>query len=66
LARQLRVPVVNLKSFPLKSETVRLLPESPARRHRALVLDDKGNACVVAAGDSLRNAPPAKPAGQNL
>jgi MSHA biogenesis protein MshE len=53
LARQLRVPVVNLKSFPLKSETVRLLPESPARRHRALVLDDKGEHLLVGFVDPL-------------
>jgi len=53
LARQLRVPVVNLKSFPLKSETVRLLAESPARRHRALVLDDKGEYLLVGFVDPL-------------
>ncbi len=53
LARQLRVPAVNLKSFPLKSETVRLLAESPARRHRALVLEDKGEHLLVGLVDPL-------------
>jgi MSHA biogenesis protein MshE len=53
LARQLRVPVVNLKSFPLKSETVRLLPESPARRYRAVVLEDKGEHLLVGFVDPL-------------
>ena len=53
LARQLRAPVVNLKSFPLKSETVRLLPESPARRHRVLVLEDKGEHLLVGFVDPL-------------
>ena len=53
LARQLRVPVVNLKSFPLKSETVRLLSESPARRHRAIVLEDKGEHLLVGFVDPL-------------
>jgi MSHA biogenesis protein MshE len=53
LARQLRVPVVNLKSFPLKSETVRLLSESPARRHRAVVLEDKGEHLLVGFVDPL-------------
>ena len=53
LARQLRVPAVNLKSFPLKSEAVRLLGESPARRHRALVLEDKGDYLLVAFADPL-------------
>jgi MSHA biogenesis protein MshE len=53
LARQLRVPVVNLKSFPLKSETVRLLGESPARRHRVVVLEDKGEHLLVGFVDPL-------------
>ena len=53
LARQLRVPMVNLKSFPVKSETVRLLSESPARRHRALVLEDKGEYLLVGFVDPL-------------
>ena len=53
LARQLRAAVVNLKSFPLKSETVRLLGESPARRHRAIVLEDKGEYLLVGFADPL-------------
>jgi MSHA biogenesis protein MshE len=53
LARQLRVPVVNLKSFPLKSETARLLSESPARRHRVIVLEDKGEHLLVGFVDPL-------------
>ncbi|WP_201493164.1 GspE/PulE family protein [Rubrivivax sp. A210] len=53
LARQLRVPAVNLKSFPLKSENVRLLAESPARRHRAVVLEDKGEHLLVGMVDPL-------------
>jgi MSHA biogenesis protein MshE len=53
LARQLRVPVVNLKSFPLETRTVRLLGESPARRHRAIVLEDKGEHLLVGFADPL-------------
>ncbi len=53
LARQLRAPAVNLKSFPLKSDTVRLLAESPARRHRAIVLEDKGEHLLVGFADPL-------------
>ncbi len=53
LARQLRVPAVNLKSFPLKSDTVRLLPEVHARRHRAVVLEDKGEHLLVGMVDPL-------------
>ena len=53
LARQLRVPTVNLKSFPLKSETVRQLSESVARRHRVLVLEDRGETLLVGFVDPL-------------
>lgn len=40
LARQLRIPFVNLNSFTPKPDLIRLLPEAPARRFRALVLDE--------------------------
>ena len=53
LARQLRVPFVNLKTFPLKTELVRLLPETPARRFRALVLEERGETLLVAMADPL-------------
>jgi len=53
LSRQLRVPFVNLKTFPLRGEWVRLLPESAARRFRALVLEDKGEHLLVAVADPL-------------
>ena len=39
LARQLRIPFVDLNSFTPKPDLIKLLPESPARRFRALVLD---------------------------
>lgn len=53
LARQLRIPFVNLKTFPFRADVVRLLPESAARRFRALVLEDKGDTLLVALGDPL-------------
>ncbi|MDO9166655.1 MAG: GspE/PulE family protein [Rhodoferax sp.] len=53
LARQLRIPFVNLKTFPFRADVVRLLPESAARRFRALVLEDKGDNLLVALGDPL-------------
>ena len=53
LARQLRVPYVNLKTFPFRADVVKLLPESAARRFRALVLEDKGDALLVAMADPL-------------
>jgi MSHA biogenesis protein MshE len=53
LARQLRIPFVNLKTFPFRAEVVKLLPESAARRFRALVLEDRGDNLLVALGDPL-------------
>lgn len=53
LARQLRIPFVNLKTFPFRADVVKLLPESAARRFRALVLEDKGDNLLVALGDPL-------------
>jgi MSHA biogenesis protein MshE len=53
LARQLRIPFVNLKTFPFRAEVVKLLPEAAARRFRALVLEDKGDTLLVAMADPL-------------
>lgn len=53
LARQLRIPFVNLKTFPFRADVVKLLPESTARRFKALVLEDKGDMLLVALGDPL-------------
>ncbi len=53
LARQLRIPFVNLKTFPFRADLVKLLPESVARRFRALVLEDKGDSLLVALVDPL-------------
>ena len=39
LARQLRIPFIDLKNFTPKPELIKLLPEAPALRFRALVLD---------------------------
>jgi len=53
LARQLRIPFVNLKTFPFRGDVVKLLPESAARRFRALVLEDKGDSLLIALADPL-------------
>jgi MSHA biogenesis protein MshE len=53
LARQLRIPFVNLKTFPFRADVVKLLPESLARRFRALALEDKGDVLLVALADPL-------------
>ncbi|MDZ4073269.1 MAG: GspE/PulE family protein [Hylemonella sp.] len=53
LARQLRVPFINLKTYPFRGDVVKLLQESAARRFRALVLEDKGDTLLVAMADPL-------------
>lgn len=40
LAKQLRIPFVDLKHFNPKPELIRLLPEAQARRFRAIVLEE--------------------------
>ena len=51
LARQLGVPFINLKQYNIKREVVLKLPETQARRFRALVLEDAGAACKVGMAD---------------
>lgn len=53
LSRQLRIPCINLKTFPFRGDVVKLLPETAARRFRALVLEDKGDSLLVAMADPL-------------
>ena len=40
LAKQLRIPFVDLKHFNTRPELIRLLPEAQARRFRAIVLEE--------------------------
>ncbi len=42
LARQLQVPYINLKHFNIRPEIATRLPETLARRFRAIVLEDSG------------------------
>jgi len=51
LARQLNVPFINLKHFNLKRDVALKLPETQARRFRALVLDDTGRTYRVGMAD---------------
>ncbi|HSA80651.1 MAG TPA: ATPase, T2SS/T4P/T4SS family, partial [Geminicoccaceae bacterium] len=51
LARQLNLSYVDLKRYNIKREVVLKLPESAARRFRALVLEDTGAACQVGMAD---------------
>ncbi len=51
VARQLGIPHVNLKFHNLDNDLVRRLPESLARRFRAILLQDRRNAYVVGMAD---------------
>ena len=51
LAKQLQVPFVNLKHFTVKPEVAMHLPETQARRFRAVILEDTGAFYRVAMAD---------------
>jgi MSHA biogenesis protein MshE len=51
LARQLNIPYINLKFYNINADVVRLLPETAARRFRALVLEDRRETLLVGVSD---------------
>lgn len=51
LARQLNIPYINLKFYQINSDLVRMLPETQARRFRALVLEDRKGTMLVGLSD---------------
>ncbi|QOY96389.1 Flp pilus assembly complex ATPase component TadA [Massilia sp. UMI-21] len=51
LARQMNIPYINLKFYNINAELVRLLPETAARRFRALVLEDRRETLLVGVSD---------------
>jgi MSHA biogenesis protein MshE len=51
IARQLNIPFVNLKFFNTSLEVVRRLPETQARRFRAIVLEERGGKLLVGMSD---------------
>ena len=51
VARQLGIPHVNLKFANVDNEVVRRLPESQARRFRAIVLEDRKSSYLVGMAD---------------
>ncbi len=51
LARQLNIPYINLKFFNIDSETVRLLPETQARRFRAMALETRDGSLLIGMAD---------------
>lgn len=51
LAMQFSIPFINLDNFNINLELVRLLPESQARRFRAIVLEEHNNKLLVGMSD---------------
>ncbi len=51
LSAQLKVPYVDISTFELSPELVQRLPETAARRYRALVLKETPDGLLVAMGD---------------
>ena len=51
IAKQFNIPYINLKFFNLVPDVARRLPEAQARRHRALVLEDRKTSYLVGMGD---------------
>lgn len=51
LARQLDIPYINIKFFNVNPETVRLLPETQARRFRTIVLEDRRKSLLIGMAD---------------
>ncbi|MFA5241526.1 MAG: GspE/PulE family protein [Sulfuricella sp.] len=51
IARQLQIPFINLKFYNINPELVNKLPETQARRFRALVLEDRAGALLLGMAD---------------
>jgi MSHA biogenesis protein MshE len=51
LSRQLSMPLVDLKKLELKTDLVKKLPETVARRYRSLVLKETGGQLLVGMAD---------------
>ena len=51
LAKQLQIPYINLKYFNIKPELTQKLPETQARRFRAIVLEDTPKALKIGMAD---------------
>ncbi|MDH5784493.1 MAG: GspE/PulE family protein [Chromatiales bacterium] len=51
LSRQLQIPYIDLKHYKYKAETVRLVPETTARRYRIVALDDSQESILIGMAD---------------
>lgn len=52
LARQLEIPLVDLRAYKFDADTVRKLPETHARRFRAIVLEETGADFLIGMADA--------------
>ena len=57
LAKQLNIPYINLKYYNINLEQIRLLPESQARRFRAIVLEERNGMPLIGMGDPPHFSP---------
>ena len=51
LSRQLQVPFIDLKHYKYKPDTIRIIPETLARRYRVIALDDSKDAILIGMAD---------------
>lgn len=51
LASQLNIPLIDINNYDYSNDVAKTLPESVARRYRALVLEDRGQDYLVAMAD---------------
>ena len=51
LAKQLNIPYIALKFYSINPDIVRLLPENPARRFRAVALEERNGALLIGMAD---------------
>ncbi|MEW6647562.1 MAG: GspE/PulE family protein [Pseudomonadota bacterium] len=51
LSRQLQIPFIDLKHYKYKPDTIRLIPETLARRYRVIVLDNAQETVLVGMAD---------------
>ncbi|MAM88904.1 MAG: MSHA biogenesis protein MshE [unclassified Hahellaceae] len=53
LSKQMRIPLVQLRNFQLNTELVKKLPETAARRYRAIVLSEQDGALLIGMSDPM-------------
>ena len=51
LAKQLDIPYIDLRYYNFNPDTVRMLPETQARRFRAIALEDRGSTLLLGLAD---------------